>query len=439
MSIPQYQWKSLSAEEKQRIFGRSESDIRELIPTVEAIATEVAQGGDAALRAFTKKFDNADLEALPIEVQAAEFEAAERALNDEVKAALDYCIENTFRFHRSQVPQAVKFHEIRPGILAGERWSPIDSVGLYVPRGRGSFPSMLYMLGVPALLAGVPTIAVVTPPNPDGSVDPACLYAARRIGLHRVFRIGGAQAIAALAYGTESVPRVLKVVGPGSAYVSAAKRLLSDRLEPGLPAGPSESMLWADDSADPERVAVDLLIEAEHGSDSAALLVTESPALAAKIAETLPKIIQETPEPRRTYLAKVFSEEGYGGILVTENAQESAQVINEYAPEHLSIQTRSPWDSQAQIRNAGEILLGPFLPFSAANYATGANAVLPTGGNAKTWSSVSVRDFSKSTSIVQTTSAGYEDLKQHVQVLAQYEGFPRHKAAFSIERGTGTQ
>jgi len=288
---------------------------------------------------------------------------------------------------------------------------------------------MLYMLAIPAKLAGVKTIVVLTPPGPGGSLDPACLYAADKIGVRDVFRVGGAQGIAALAYGTESIPRVLKVVGPGSQYVTAAKRLLAGRLDPGLPAGPSESILWADCTANPRQICLDLLIEAEHGADSSALLVTDCAELGKRVQELLPDMIRQTPEPRKEFLTQVFSAQGYGGIILTDSPRACGEVINTYAPEHLSIQTASPWDSLGLVAHAGEILLGSSLPFSAANYLTGANAVLPTGGYAKTWSGVSVRDFLTYSSVVQVTPEGYKGLKDHVIALSEYEGFPRHAAA----------
>jgi histidinol dehydrogenase len=326
----------------------------------------------------------------------------------------------------------MKLMEIRPGIMAGEKAAPISSVGLYVPRGRGSFPSMLYMLAVPAAIAGVERIAVVTPPNKDGSVDPACLYAAKLCGVTEVYRVGGAQAIAALALGTESIKPVVKLSGPGSMYVAAAKRLLASRVNPGLPAGPSESIVLADGSADPEKAALDLMIEAEHGSDSSAVLITDSEQLAEASAAILRQKTEALPEPRRTFVSDVLS--GYGGIIITETIQQAADIVNEYAPEHLQIQTADPFETMKLISNAGEILLGDTTPFSIANYSTGANAVLPTGGGAKTYSAVSVRDFIKYSSVVHATEEGLKSAAAYVKTLADYEGFITHGNALK-ERG----
>jgi histidinol dehydrogenase len=276
---------------------------------------------------------------------------------------------------------------------------------------------------------------VVTPPNPDGSLDAACLFAAKFLGLTEVYRVGGAQAIAALTYGTDSVPRVCKIVGPGSRYVAAAKQLLSGLVDTGLPAGPSESIVLADGSADPRLVVLDLLIEAEHGSDSSALLVTHDRTLADAVAALLPEVIAGLPEPRRTYAADVFS--GYGGIVLTDTFAEAAEIVNDFAPEHLQIQTRDPFDTLSLIRNAGEILLGPATPFSIANYAAGANAVLPTGGKAKSYSAVSVRDFIKYSSVVRVGPEGFGPMRDHVVALAEYEGFPAHAEALKKRNTEG--
>lgn len=418
---------SLHAEERERILRRSRSDIDSLLEQVRPIVKEVRNRGDEALRRYTLQFDKADLRDLPIQVSDEEIAAAPKQLSPALKGALDYAVENVRRFHESQRPGESAMSTVRPGIIAGERTSPISSAGLYVPRGRGTFPSMLYMLAVPASIAGVEQIAVTTPPGPDGTVDPACLYAASLCGVHQVYRVGGAQAIAALGYGTESVLQVRKIVGPGSAYVAAAKQLLTERADTGLPAGPTESMVLADAQADADIVALDLAIEAEHGLDSAALLVTDDEPLAKRVAERLPSIIESAPEPRRGFLRQVFS--NYGGILVADTMADAIAFVNEYAPEHIKVDTEDPWDTLDAIRNAGEILLGRHAAFSLANYAVGANAVLPTGGHAHTWSPVSVQDFVKRSSVVYVSKQGYHSLRDHVVTLADHEGFYMHAQA----------
>ncbi len=431
MQVPIYSWKNLQEAVKHRLLSRAEIEISDALESVKPILEDVRKRGDAALRAYTLKFDGVDLENLPLLVQGEEFAHADRVLPREVKEALEFVIENVTAFHRNQLPPPLSFTEVRPGVYAGERASSIPSVGLYVPRGKGSFPSMLYMLAIPARIAGVPEIRIVTPPNPDGSVDPACLYAAERIGVREVYRVGGSQGIAALAYGTESIQKVGKILGPGSRYVAAAKRLVSSIVDIGMPAGPSEAIVLADRKADPRLVCLDLLIEAEHGSDSAAFLVTPDPSLAEKVASLITHRVISIPEPRRTFIMDVFKH--YGGIILTDTMDDAIEVVNAFAPEHLQLQVEYPFDLLGRIHHAGEILLGSRTPFSVANYSTGANAVLPTGGFARTFSPVSVRDFLKYTSIVQVTPTGFASLKKPVQILAEYEGFPSHAQAV-IER-----
>ncbi|MCX7787490.1 MAG: histidinol dehydrogenase [Spirochaetes bacterium] len=431
MQVRILRWQELEEAVKHRLLSRAETEIHDAIDSVKPILEAVKERGDIALREFTLRFDKVNLNNLPLRVQPEEFEQASRILPPNVKEALEFVIENVTTFHRNQLPPSFTFTEVRPGVFAGERATPIPSVGLYVPRGKGSFPSMLYMLAVPAKIAQVPEIRIVTPPNPDGSVDPACLYAASRIGVHEVYRVGGAQGIAALAYGTQSIQRVVKILGPGSRFVSAAKRLVSSFMDVGMPAGPSEAIILADEKANPQLVALDLLIEAEHGSDSAAILITPDSTLAKEVAGILTQRMATIPEPRRTFITHVF--QTYGGIILTDTMEEAVYVVNAFAPEHLQLQVEHPFDLLGQLHHAGEILLGSRTPFSVANYATGANAVLPTGGFARTYSAVSVRDFLKYTSIVQVTPKGFTSLKKHVQVLAEYEGFPSHAQAV-IER-----
>jgi histidinol dehydrogenase len=427
MTIRRYRWNEIPPEERRRVLARSQTDIGRLIPTVSEIVETVRRDGDAALRRYTAQFDSIEIGEMPIQVTQSEFDEAGRSLAPGVRDALDYAIANVRRFHeeqRSSVPAPVM---VRDGIRVTERATPISRVGLYVPRGRGSFPSMLYMLAVPAVLAGVPHLAVATPPSEGGAVDAAVLYAARACGVHTVYRVGGAQAIAAFAHGTESVRPVYKIVGPGSAYVAAAKRLVSESVDVGLPAGPSESIVLADRSADPWIVALDLMIEAEHGSDSSALLVTNSDELVERVARTIETLITDVPEPRRGFLMDVFS--GYGGLVLTESFDDAIALVNEFAPEHLLIHASDPERIVESITDAGEILIGPHTAFSLANYAAGANAVLPTGGWARTFNPVSVRDFTKISSIVHVTASGYAEMRDHVVTLADYEGFYTHAAA----------
>jgi histidinol dehydrogenase len=356
--------------------------------------------------------------------------AAHASIDPVLKSALERAIANVRTFHTRQMPHEQWFTEVAPGVVAGEQITPITSVGLYVPRGKGSFPSVMYMLATPASIARVPRIVVCTPPALDGSVDAASLVAADLCGVHEIYRVGGAQAIAALAYGTPTIARVHKITGPGSGYVAAAKRILYGTVDVGLPAGPSESATLADESADPELLARDLLIEAEHGPDSSALLVTPVREIAEAVARLLPEKIADLPEPRQTFVRTVLeSPQGTGGIILTKNMEEAIAFVNEYAPEHLEVQVREPFALLPHLKNAGEILIGPYTPFSTGNYTVGTNAILPTGGSAHTYSCTSVYDFLKRTGIAYVKADGYPIISQTTQTLAEFEGFPAHASA----------
>jgi histidinol dehydrogenase len=427
MDVRFLRWKDLADADRSRLLSRSGQDIEEAVPRVRPILEAVRARGDAALVEASRTFDGADLSGLPLRVGAEEIDAAERGLDARVKDAIRACADNVRRCHEAQLPRPMELCEIRPGVRAGERATPVPSVGLYVPRGRGSFPSSAYMMTVPASVAGVPRIVVVSPPDASGRCDPATLYTARLCGAHEIYRVGGVQALAALAWGTESIRPVVKLLGPGSRYVSAAKRLLAGVVDTGLPAGPTESAIIADETADPGLVGLDLLIEAEHGSDSQALLLTPSETLAREVARLLPGLLAKLPEPRRTYAADTLA--GYGGIVLVADLAEAAGIADEIAPEHLQIATADPLGTLALVHHAGEVLLGQHTPFSLANYAIGVNAVLPTGGAAKAWSALSVRDFLKWTSVAWVTGDGYDALRDQAIALADYEGFPAHALA----------
>ncbi len=425
-------WSKLPEQEKKKILSRSEQDIADVTPKVRQIIDAVRADGDAALVRYTREFNGADLQGMPLRVSGAEIEDAERGLPDAVKDAIRFCAANVRSYHEKQLPGPMTLGEVMPGVYAGERATPIPSVALYAPRGKGSFPSSTYMMAVPAQVAGVPRVVLVTPPDAEGKCDPATLYAASLCGVHECYRVGGVQAVAALAYGTQSIRAVDKLLGPGNQYVTAAKRLLVGVVDVGLPAGPSESMIVADESADARLLALDLMIEAEHGPDSQALLVTPDTRCAEAVAALLPKLVGELPEPRRGYVTRVM--EVYGGVILTRDMNEAAEVANDVAPEHLQIATKDPLATLSLIRNAGEVLLGQHTPFSLANYAVGANAVLPTGGKAKTCSPLSVRDFMKYTSIACLTAPGHEALRDAAITLADYEGFPAHAKALRERR-----
>ncbi|MBF0293699.1 MAG: histidinol dehydrogenase [Magnetococcales bacterium] len=411
----------------RNLLTRSETDIENLLPVVMPIIERVKNEGDAALVDFNAKFDKVTMDISQLKASEEEFAQARRNLPADVCEVIRKSAANIRAFHEAQMPEAMWFKEIQPGIMAGEKISPIPSVGLYVPRGKGSFPSVMLMLGLPAVIAGVGRIIVCTPPAPGGGVDDATLFAAELCGIREVYKTGGAQAIAAMAYGTETVPKVVKTSGPGSSYVAAAKRLLTSKIDGGAPAGPSESIILCDETANPHNAAIDLLIEAEHGTDSTAMLVTHHRELALAVRERLPALIADLPEPRRSFCTHVLS--NYGGIVLTRSLEDSIAFTNDFAPEHLEVMTADPLFVANRITNAGEILLGHHTPITIGNFSLGVNAILPTGGFAKTYSCVTVFDFLKRSSLGWLTQQGYNDIKDTALRFAQYEGFPSHANA----------
>ena len=421
-----YDWNTTDQETKARIMRRSQANIDDVIKLVEPIIQDVKTRGDAALFDYAQKFEKADIKNL--KATPEEFDAAEKALDEDLKTAIKHCVANVKKFHKEQMHRVEKpwMIEIEPGVFAGEQVNPIESVGLYVPRGKGAFPSALYMLAIPAVIAGVKTIAIVSPPTSEGKTDDATLYTARLCGVENVYKCGGAQAIAALAYGTETIPQVKKVLGPGSPYVAAAKRICSIIMDPGMPAGPSESIILADEFADPNNTCWDILNEAEHGEDSAALLVTHDKDLATYVQQNIPDVINKLPEPHRSICNIVMGINGYGGIILTDSLEQSIEVTNQYAPEHLHLKTKNAKADAKKIKHAGEILIGEYTPSSLGNYGIGVNHVLPTGGWAHTFSCTSVWDFLKRTSISECTKEGLETLKDSVTRLTDYENFPAH-------------
>ncbi len=425
-----YELAKLDATQRERLMRRAEVAIDDLLEYVRPIVRAVRERGDAALIEYMARFDHVELTPDKLRVSRAEIEHAHKTLDKEVYSALKHAIHNVHTLHAQQMPHEQWMTQVAPGVMAGEKITPISSVGLYVPRGKGAFPSVMYMLATPAKIAGVPRIVVATPPAPDGSIDAASLVAADLCGVHEIYRIGGAQAIAALAYGTESIGRVRKITGPGNPYVSAAKRLLYGTVDVGLPAGPSESILLADESADPELVARDLLIEAEHGADSSSLLVTTSRALIEAVQPLMEEKMAALPAWRQAFCRAGFeSEKGTGGLVLAATMREAVDFVNEYAPEHLEVQVHEPFALLPDLKNAGEILIGPYTPYCAGNYCVGTNAILPTGGFAHTYSCTSVFDFLKRTGLAYVTAEGYAAVGETTRRLATFEGFPAHANA----------
>lgn len=412
---------------------RTEADLRRYVGPVQDIIDEVRRNGDASLVRYAREFDHVLPAAFELTVGAAEFDAAEAALDPEVLDAIRYAAENIRRFHSAQKPPPIAWMEVQPGAFAADRFVPIDSVACYVPRGKGSFPSVVLMTAIPAVVAGVPNLCIITPPGPDGRVDAATLVAARIAGVTRIYKCGGAQGVAAVAYGTQTVPRCEKIIGPGSPWVVTAKRLLRDVIDPGVPAGPSECIILADDSSDAHSAALDLIIESEHGPDSSAYLVTPCESLARAVATFLPRLWADM-EPQRAQFSRAVLCGPRGGILLVRDLDTALGFVNDYAPEHLEVMTRGPMGLLDRIRNAGEILLGAHTPVTLGNFVLGPNAVLPTNRSARTASPLSVQDFLKRSSVGYVTPEGFGALARHALVLARYEGFDGHARALS-ERG----
>ncbi|MEM9813552.1 MAG: histidinol dehydrogenase, partial [Pseudomonadota bacterium] len=324
----------LDAEAARALLKRTESDLTPYLDGARPIVEAVAAEGDAALARYARELDRAPVAPDEIAATPADFDAAFEAVDPEMIEVLRFCIDNVRRFHEAQMPAEMWWKEMHPGVFAGEKIVPIERVAAYVPRGKGSFPSVVMMTAVPAVVAGVPEPCIITPPGSDGRIDAATLVAARLAGVERVFKAGGAQGVAAVAYGTETVPKCHKIVGPGSPWVVAAKRLCADRLDPGIPAGPSEAIVLADETADGRLAALDLLIESEHGPDSSAWLVTPSRAVADAARAAIPGFWTEMGAERRAFSETVLTGPR-GGILVTPDMEGALDFVNAYAPEHL--------------------------------------------------------------------------------------------------------
>lgn len=424
---------ALDAPSRAALLRRSETDLSGFMETVKPIIEAVRVEGDAALVRYARELDKADLDESRLKATEAEFDAAFDLVEDEVIAAIRFGIDNIRRFHEVQKPEPMWLKEMRPGAYAGDRFTPIRSVALYVPRGKGAFPSVTMMTAVPAVVAGVPEIAIVTPPAPDGSVDAATLVAARLAGVSNVYKVGGAQAVAAVAYGTQTIKPALKIVGPGSPFVVAAKRLLSGVIDPGLPAGPSEAVIFADDTVKGGLAALDLLVEAEHGPDSSAYLVTHSRRVADEALAALPDHWARMTEQRVAFSKAVLTGR-CGGVVLTSSVEESYRFVNDYAPEHLEILSMDPFAHLGHITEAAEILMGPHTPVSIGNFGLGPNAVLPTSRWARTYGPLSVTDFVKRSSIGYVTASAYPEFARHARTLARYEGFSSHEHAVSDVR-----
>ena len=414
-------------EDWPEIVKRPVMDTRQLSGAVASIIAAVRTDGDDALRRFSREFDGIDLEELL--VTADEFAAAEALVSEELKHALDVAKANIEKFHTTESFEPRKI-ETTPGILCWNRSLPIEKVGLYVPAGSAPLFSTVLMLAIPAKLAGCREIVMCSPPGPDGAINPTTLYAARLCGVTKVYKIGGAQAIAAMAYGTESVPNVYKIFGPGNQYVTEAKlQVMRDGIAIDMPAGPSEVAVLADDTCVPAFVAADLLSQAEHGSDSQVLLVSDSEEIIKEVLQEVERQVELLP--RREVARKALSN---SKALLMRSADEAIDLLNEYAAEHLILAVNDAESVADSISNAGSIFLGNYSCESAGDYASGTNHTLPTNGAARSFSGVSTVSFMKSITYQQISVDGIRNLGPVIETMATAEGLEAHRNAVSIRR-----
>ena len=418
-------WKELSAAERASVLRRPALSLDDAVrEAVAAIIARVRRDGDRALMELALELDRAKL--TTVEVTAAEVDAAESALTAEQKAAIRAAAANIERFHAAQVPAPLRV-ETAPGVACERLTRPIEAVGLYVPAGSAPLPSTALMLGVPARLAGCASRVLCSPPRADGSLDPAVLYAARTAGITRIFKIGGAQAIAAMAYGTASVPKVDKVFGPGNVYVTEAKAQV-DRDPEGAardyPAGPSEVLVVADGSARAQFLAADLLSQAEHGADSQALLVTTDLEQAKRVMAAVD--LQRRTLARRTAIDGAL---GHSSAIVVDDVAAAIDLANEYAPEHLILQVEDPRQWLARVKAAGSVFLGPWAPETVGDYCSGTNHVLPTYGYARRYSSLGVGDFLRFMTVQTLSLEGLARIGPIAVTLARLEGLDAHAEA----------
>jgi len=391
------------------------------------LVAEVRRDGDAAICRALERFDGCIVAPEQLRITDAEFAAAKRTVPVAVQTAIEHAIDHSRRFNEQALQHGAWRIELEPGLMVGEKRTAIASAGLFVPSGKGSFPSVLIHIGTPAVVAGVPEIAVVVPPVPgsDGAIDPAVLVVAEQLGLRNVFRANGPAGVAALAFGTESIPACRKVLGPGSPPVASAQLEIQRHGVVGMQIlAASESLIIADDTADPGLLAADLLNEAEHGADSASVLVTWSERLIERVQPELAERLALLPEPRRAYAASALSQ--IGGAILVRDLAEAIVVANRYAPEHMQLATADDEAVLAGIEHAGEVLMGQHTPFSAGNYLIGIPATLPTSGYARVTSGVTAVAFTKTISLARASEAALAVLAPDIIALADHEGFPAH-------------
>ncbi|EGQ8518590.1 histidinol dehydrogenase [Vibrio parahaemolyticus] len=417
-------WQSLSEEQQDAILERPAiAEGANITAAVADVIAKVRTQGDAALLELTEKFDRVKPES--IRVPSKEINAASERLSAEMKQALEQAYSNIAKFHKAQKPQPIKV-ETQPGVMCEQVTRPIQKVGLYIPGGSAPLPSTVLMLGVPAKIAGCRKVVLCSPPP----IADEILYVAKLCGIDEVYNVGGGQAVAAMAYGTKSVSKVDKIFGPGNAYVTEAKRQVSNDFRGAaidMPAGPSEVLVIADETADPDFIAADLLSQAEHGPDSQVVLVTPSPIVADQVTDA---VLRQLKALSRADIAQKALASSL--IIISESITQAVSISNYYGPEHLIVQTKNPRELLPLLDNAGSIFLGDWSPESAGDYASGTNHVLPTYGYTRTYSSLGLADFSKRMTVQELSAEGLQNLAPTVVTMAEAEGLDAHKRAVTI-------
>ncbi|MCC4771477.1 histidinol dehydrogenase [Methanosarcina sp. DH2] len=417
----------VSEAEMQKLISRG-SGLADVGETVSSVLSDVRMNGDAALREYTKKFDKVEL--ADFEVSEEEFKEAISGVGPELLRHLKIAAANIMAFHKAQMPETTWFMELQPGVVLGQKATPLESVGAYSPGGRASYPSTVLMTVIPARVAGVEQVIVCTPPRADGSVHPLTLAAAKVAGAGKVFKLGGVQAIGAMAYGTETVPKVDKIVGPGNVFVTSAKMQVRDVAEIDFPAGPSEVLILADDSADAVMAASDIIAQAEHDPSAVSVLVTTSETFAEAVKR---EVLVQAESTARSEIVKASLENA--AVLTADSLEQGIDFSNKFAPEHLEIMIEDSDFVLDRIKNAGSIFIGNYAPVPVGDYASGTNHVLPTAGYARIYSGLNINHFLKYSSIQKISKSGLESLKETVISLAEEEGLQAHADAIRTRFG----
>lgn len=419
-----YKLSDLSKEERDLILSRkSAANNKKIKKAVKRVIKRVERDGDQALFDLAIELDGVRLNSL--KVSKKDLKNSSKLIDKDLKEVLDRLIDRLIIHHKNQGQAGAWYQEEIAGLITGERTLPIEKVCLYVPNSKGSFPSVTAMLAVPAALAGVKEIIICSPPNKNGQADPASLYIANKLGIKDYYLVGGAAAVAAVSFGTETIPKVDKIIGPGNLYFQEAKRRLAHLIDVGPAAGPSEAVIIGDKTASIDTLARELMVEAEHGSDSTVLMLTTSKKTAEAVADKVDLLIKDLPEPRKKFVEDVFKKP----VIIYAKLNKLIDFSNQFAPEHLRIITKDNKAVYDKITNAGEVLIGPYSSISLGNYGAGVNAVLPTAGFAKTVSCLQVDDFLKTNSYLEVKKDAALELAGDVILLAEHEGFVAHADA----------